>query len=115
MARNDKAGEAPLYESDLRLEYTAAIIAQRVQNKQKLPLEVMLDVMDEYVRQNNHAAASAVADRAAPYVHPRLKDLVITGGSSDNPVRLEVAKSFKGLSDKEMELLERLLTKASGD
>ncbi len=110
-----KAPDAPTYESDLRLEYTADIIARRVQSGKKLPLEVMLETMDVYVGQGNHAAASAVADRAAPYVHPKLRDLVITGGGENsNPVRIEAGK-MRGLSDKELDTLEKLLNKAAGD
>lgn len=108
-----KAGEAPSYESDLRLEHTAAIIQRRVDAGKKLPLEVMLDAMDAHVNNGQMAAAAAVADRAAPYVHPKLKDLVITGGGEgSNPIRI-AAGSMKGLSAKEFELLEKLLEKAA--
>lgn len=113
MAKQGKAPEAPAYESDLRLEHTAAIIERRVRSGKKLPLEVMLDVMDLYVEQGNNAAAGAMADRAAPYVHPKLKDLVITGGGDGAaPIRIETSK-MKGLSDKELSMLEKLLSKAA--
>jgi hypothetical protein len=109
-----KAGEAPSYESDLRLEHTAAIIQRRVDAGKKLPLEVMLDAMDMHVTNNQMTAAAAIADRAAPYVHPKLKDLVITGGGENsNPVRIATG-SMKGLSAKELEMLEKLLEKATG-
>lgn len=105
---------APSYESDLRLEYTAKIIADRVQQGKKLPLQVMLDTMDTYESQGNHAAAAAIADRAAPFVHPKLKDLVITGGGDGaGPIRIEMSKGLTKLSAKELDALERLLEKAS--
>lgn len=108
-----KAGEAPSYESDLRLEHTAAIIQRRVDAGKKLPLEILLDAMDAHINNNQMAAAAAIADRAAPYVHPRLRDLVISGGGSGAPVRLEVSKGMKNLSEKELDVLEKLLEKAS--
>lgn len=116
MAKDQKPREAPSYESDLRLEYTAKIVAERVAQGKKLPLSVMLDVMDTYMEKKNYAAAGAMADRAAPYVHPRLKDLVISGGGDNSsPVRLEVGKGMKNLTDKELIALEKLLDKASGE
>lgn len=111
-----KAPVAPAYESDLRLEYTADIIAKRVAAGKKLPLEVMLGTMDTYSDQNNHAAACAIAVQAAPYVHPKLKDLVITGGDENsNPVRMTVSGAMRGLSDKELDQLDKLLGKAAGE
>ena len=116
MAKQGKAPEAPTYESDLRLDHTAAIIERRVTAGRKLPLEVLLDTMDRYEEQQNYAAAAAIADKAAPYVHPKLKDLVISGGNGDGaPVRLEVSKGMAKLSQKELDQLEKLLTKASGE
>lgn len=114
MAKQGKAPEAPAYESDLRLEHTAAIIERRVQSGKKLPLEVMLDVMDLYVEQGNNAAAGAMADRAAPFVHPKLKDYAVSV-SGNSPVRLEVSKGMKNLSEKELATLEKLLDKASSE
>jgi hypothetical protein len=112
MASDRKAPDAPTYESDLRLEYTARIIADRVAANKKLPLEVMLNVMDEYTTQNNHAAAAAIAERAAPFVHPRLKDLIVSGGAAgSNPIRIETTKGMAKLSAKELDLLEALLLK----
>jgi hypothetical protein len=114
MATQSKAPMAPSFESDLRLEHTADIIARRVQSGKKLPLEVMLDVMDLYTEQGNNAAAAALADRAAPYVHPKLKDLVITGGGDGAaPIRIETTKGMSKMSAKELDMLEKLLQKAS--
>lgn len=105
---------APSYESDLRLEYTAAIIARRVEAGKKLPLEVLLETMDGHVEAKNMNAACAIAVQAAPYVHPKLRDLVITGGAEgSSPIRIEASK-MSSLSDKELALLEKLLEKASG-
>lgn len=104
---------APSYESDLRLEYTAAIIAKRVEAGKKLPLEVLLETMDGHVDAKNMNAACAVAVQAAPYVHPKLRDLMITGGGEgSNPIRIEAGK-MKGLTDKELAMLEKLLSKAA--
>ena len=114
MAKEQKAKDAPTFESDLRLEYTASIISKRVSEGKKLPLEVMLEVMDTYYDQRNYAAAANIANQAAPFVHPKLKDLIISGGGDNaSPVRLEVSKGMKNLSDKELSALERLLDKAS--
>lgn len=105
---------APSYESDLRLEYTAAIIAKRVEAGKLLPLEVLLMTMDGHVEARNMNAACAVAVQAAPYVHPRLKDLTVNGSlTGESSIRLEVGKGLKGLSQKELETLEKLLEKAS--
>lgn len=113
-SKQAKAPEAPAYESDLRLEHTAAIIERRVREGKKLPLEVMLETMDLYVEQNNHAAAGAMADRAAPYVHPKLRDLVISGGGEGAaPIRIETSKGMSKLSDKELLVFEKLLQKMS--
>lgn len=109
-----KAGEAPSYESDLRLEHTAAIIDQRVREGKKLPLSVLLDAMDAHINNNQMAAAAAIADRAAPYCHPKLKDLVLTsGGGSNSPIRIEITKGMEKLSAKELETLEKILSKVS--
>lgn len=113
MAKADKPPLAPMVESDLRLEYTAAIIGRRVSEGKKLPLEVMLDTMDGHVEQKNMNAACAIAVQAAPYVHPKLRDLVITGGAEgSSPIRIETSK-MSSLSDKELALLEKLLEKLS--
>jgi hypothetical protein len=109
-----KAGEAPSYESDLRLEHTAAIIQRRVDAGKKLPLEVMLDAMDMHVNNNQLTAAAAIADRAAPYVHPKLRDYAVSMSGGDSPMRIEVSKGMKNLSEKELDTLEKLLEKASG-
>lgn len=114
MSKPDKAPQTPIYESDLRLEDTASVIAKRVAEGKKLPLEVMFDTMDAHIDNKNINAAQAVAVQAAPYVHPRLKDLMITGGpEGSSPIRIESSK-MKNLSDKELAMLEKLLSKIEG-
>ena len=116
MAKDQKPAVAPSYESDLRLEYTYQIVERRIREGKKLPLQVMLEVMDIYEEQKNYAAAANIANQAAPYVHPKLKDVVISGGGEgSSPVRMEVSKGLKGLSDKEFATLGKLLEKASGE
>lgn len=114
MAKDQKPAAAPLYESDLRLEYTYQIVAKRVAEGKKLPLEVMLEVMDKYEEQKNYAAAANIANQAAPYVHPKLRDIIVSGNPNASPVRMEVSGAMKGLSAKELDQLERLLSKVSG-
>lgn len=101
--------------TDIRITHTAEIIRRRVQGGKKLPLEVMLDVMDMYSEQNNYAAAAAMADRAAPYFHPRLRDVMISGSGDDGALPLQLSVTgMKRLSDKELATLEKLLSKAAG-
>jgi hypothetical protein len=115
MAKQAKAPQAPTYESDLRLEHTAAIIERRINQGKKLPLEVLLDTMDRYEEQQNYAAAAAIADKAAPFVHPKLRDYAVSVSGGESPMRIEVSKGMAKLSQKELDQLEKLLAKASGE
>lgn len=50
-------------------------IADRLSSEGILPLEVMLRTMRELWQQDRKPEACAVAEKAAPYIHPRLASI----------------------------------------
>ena len=110
-----KPTTAPSSETDLRLELTAKIIQDRVAAGLKLPLEVLFDTMDTYITQQNHSSAAMVAAQAAPYVHPKLKDFVLSGSvANTSSMQFDLVNLLKGkLTVKEMLQMEALLKKAN--
>jgi hypothetical protein len=101
------------------------------------PLEVMLNTMklhydsaqdallardvaeDRDVRESmlRHAkaemnASSQVAEKVAPYLHPKLQSVVLKG---DDQHPLNITGSLRGLSDKELLTMEELLKKAASE
>lgn len=101
--------QAPMIESDVRLETTAAIIDKRLRDKKRLPLDVLMDVMDVYMTQENFGAAMSVAIEASRFVHPRLQDVLLVSAEA----RAKITNS-KGLSKSELAQLESLLDKVAG-
>lgn len=71
--------------------------------------------MDLYLTQQNHSSAAMIAAQAAPYVHPKLKDFVLSGSVSNTaPMQFELVNLLKGkLTVKEMLQMEALLKKAN--
>lgn len=52
------------------------------------PLEVLLEAMRHYHEAGDRKSAAAIAKDAAPYVHPRLSAVQLSGGPT--PVQLQV-------------------------
>lgn len=83
-------------------ERTAEIIAGR----KRLPLEVMLDTMDELYDAGNHIAAAAIARDIAPYCHARLKDITLGPNPNASLDFQKVLASLRFLGDEELATLE---------
>lgn len=62
-------------------------IIERVAETGLTPLQVMLEAMMHYHEAGDRAKASQIARDAAPYCHPRLSAMQISGG--ETPVLLE--------------------------
>ena len=97
------------YPGDPRPDSAVDIVARRRAAKQRLPLDMLLDIMDIYYGQENYGAAVQVALEASKFVHPRLQDIMVL------PVeeRARLAAS-KGMSASDLEQLESLLEKVAG-
>ena len=54
------------------------------------PLEVLLEQMDRHLEAADFDAAVSVAKIAAPYVHPKLAAMVISGDDTKPAVRIDV-------------------------
>lgn len=112
-------------------------LIDKVVNMKVTPLEVMLATMklhydsaqdallahdvadDKDLRQNFMRAAKAemnassqVAEKVAPYLHPKLQTTTLKG-DSDHP--LNISGSLRGLSNAELATMEELLKKASAE
>lgn len=111
-------------------------LTERLAARKLLPMDVMLEAMDvfyseykesykkaeaatSYIKKREHRneARSAiirscnVADKVAPYMHPRLTSTTVIGDDTKPPVRIERTQLGK-LSADELTLLETLLSKA---
>lgn len=73
-------------------------IAQRAVEQGVTPLEVLLKAMTVHYEAGRYDEAAAVAKDAAPYVHPRLSAVQVSGGKA--PVRLQIEEVvvFSGAS-----------------
>ena len=97
------------FSGDPRPDSSAEIIAGRVSAKKRLPLDMLLDVMDIYFAQENYGAAVMVALDASKYIHPKLQDILVLPSEE----RARIAAS-KGMSGAELAQLEALLEKVAG-
>ena len=61
------------------------------------PLELILLAMRQYHQEGKLALALDAAVKAAPYLHPRLAAVEVSGG--ETPVRLEVIEEIVGEHD----------------
>ena len=73
-------------------------IAQRVIAEGITPLEVLISSMRAALIEGDRDKACQWADRAAPYVHPRLA-AVEHSGNADNPLAFEVVSGVTRISD----------------
>jgi len=71
-----------------RTRQTAGLTASQIADLK--PLEVMLRTMRLLASEDNWVGATAVAEKAAPYMHARLATTTIMG-DADAPVRIEHA------------------------
>lgn len=83
-------------------------IADRAAKEGITPLEVMLKAMRLHVVQNEWDRAAAIAERAAPYMHPRLQ-AVQHSGPGGGPIQTEDLSARDVLADR----LARLAARSS--
>jgi hypothetical protein len=83
-------------------------IADKAASEGLTPLEVMLTAMREHAKENRWDDAASIAKDAAPYMHPRLASMQHTGRGGGPIQTMDVTK-LKGMTDEELDLLERAL------
>ena len=81
-------------------------IADKATAEGLTPLEVMLTAMREHAKHMRWDEAASIAKDAAPYMHPRLASMQHTGRNGGPIQTMDVTK-LKGMTDEELELLER--------
>lgn len=92
-------------------------IADKASAEGLTPLEVMLMAMNECVKKKDLACAASFAKDAAPYMHARLAAVAHTGPKG-GPVQIADITRLKGMTEQELEVLERALVQigiAEGD
>ena len=67
-------------------------IAARAAEQGITPLEVMIRAMRQYLEEGRLDKAAAVAKDAAPYCHPRLSAIAVSGG--ETPMRLQLIEEI---------------------
>jgi hypothetical protein len=127
---NAKAALAPLAKARLTERLMDKVMGMNI-----TPLEVMLNTMKLHYDSAQSAllahevadgvdqrrafmreakaemnASSQVAEKVAPYLHPKLQAVTLKG-DSDHPLNL--SGSLRGLSDSELVIMEALLSKAT--
>lgn len=60
-------------------------IADKATAEGRTPLEVMLRAMNEHYSAQRFDQAAAIAEKAAPYMHPKLQSVMHTG-DADKPI-----------------------------
>mgnify|MGYP000879311221 CR=1 FL=1 len=63
-----------------------ARVAHALMNSGKSPLEVMVEAMRKVYEESGPVAAVPYAKECAPYMHPKIQSIEITG-DEENPVR----------------------------
>ena len=69
-------------------------IADRAAAEGVTPLELILSLMHRYYAEGKFCLALDAAVKAAPYIHPRLQLMQLSGGP--DPVRLQVVEEIIG-------------------
>ena len=69
-------------------------VADRLAGEGITPLELIVSLMRKYHSDGKLALALDAAVKAAPYLHPRLAAVQVSGG--ETPVRLEVVEEIIG-------------------
>ncbi len=64
-------------------------IAEKCAEKGETPLEVMVEAYLKLKEEGNLVEAAKIAKDAAPYMHPRLSNIELTG-DSENPLQLAI-------------------------
>ena len=83
-------------------------IADKATAEGLTPLEVMLKAMWAHVDNNKLDEAASIAKDAAPYMHAKLASVQHTGRNG-GPIQTVDVTRLKGMTDKELEVLERAL------
>ena len=108
---------------DLKLTEVSPVVNQQqlarktmdiIARRQRLPLEVILDALDAAYEAKQLNAAAALAVQAAPYVHSRLKDVMLTGTGTNGAIELD-ARRLRNLTPQELQQLETLMLKVAQD
>lgn len=91
-------------------------ILDRVNTKMEVtPLEVMVLTMLDFWKKDEKIAACAIAEKAAPYIHPKLSSIQQTVEGGDKPIQIEnQAKIFDELMNS-IELIARTRVLAEED
>lgn len=121
------------------IEAVGTILTKRTVDQEKLtPLDVMLNTMDLWYKEAEHhrlgaegertlvrkrarlhemhnalTRASALADKIAPFMHPKLTSTTLSGDKDKDAIQIDV-QSLSHLSPADLAALETLLTKVTG-
>ena len=88
-------------------------IAAKAAGEGPLPLEVMLVAMREHYAKKRYDKAAAVAKDAAPYVHPRLSAMQVTG-QNGGPIQTQELSNDKVNAAIERELARLAALRPAG-
>lgn len=83
-------------------------IADKATAQGLTPLEVMLEAMRRHAKDEKWDEAASIAKDAAPYMHAKLASVQHTGRNGGPIQTMDVTK-LKGMTDQELDLLERAL------
>lgn len=64
--------------------------------EQKLPLDIMIFIMNKYLEEEKYDTALEIAYKAAPYCHPKLNEA---------KVELTQVKKIQDMTEKELKIL----------
>lgn len=75
------------------------VMERRAKEKKPTPLEIMLEVMDEQFYTGSRLTAVSIAEKCAPYFHPKLTATTISGDDNKPPVQItyKTAEQLKAL------------------
>jgi hypothetical protein len=91
----------------MKLHYDSGTTALKARDLTENPV-MKAEMLTEAKKCMNES--SAVAEKVAPYLHPKLQAVTLKG-DSDNPLNL--AGSLRGLSDADLETMQALMIKAA--
>lgn len=93
MANHGKGGR-PKGARSAKSKKTDEIISRFVASGETTPLEIMLSVMKQAWEAGEPMTAVAVAEKAAPYVHPRLAATTVSG-NPNAPLTVQFIDNIK--------------------
>jgi hypothetical protein len=71
------------------------------------PLEVMVLTMVDFWRKDEKLAACAIAEKAAPYIHPKLSSIAQTVEGGEKPIQVEQRAEIFDEMMRSIELIAR--------